>query len=253
MSVIAVAGGTGVVGQRVVEAARNEGHEVRVISRSNGVDLSTGAGLDDALRGVQVVIDTANVTTMSRAKSVEFFQTTTGHLLAAEQRAGVAHHVLLSIIGIDRVDNGYYAGKRRQEELVTAGPVPWTILRAGQFFEFAGQMLDQLPGLLTPMPKMLSQPVAAAEVAAELVRLAGREPQGFAPEIAGPEQLWIADMARDVIRARHQRRILLPFRVPGSVGRAMAGGGQLPTGEVTLGRMRFAEWLAAEEVSRAGG
>jgi uncharacterized protein YbjT (DUF2867 family) len=229
----------------VVEAARSAGHDVVVIARSAGVDLMTGAGLDDALRGVQVVIDVANVTTMSRKKAVGFFGAMTERLLAAEQRAGVGHHVALSIIGIDRVDYGYYEGKRRQEELVTAGPVPWTILRAAQFHEFAGQMLDRLPGPVTPMPRMLSQPVAATEVAEELVRLAAGEPRGFAPEIAGPERLYVTDMARDVIRARHQRRVILPLRIPGAVGKAMREGGLLPTGEATVGRIRFADWLGA--------
>ncbi|MEU4428006.1 NAD(P)H-binding protein [Actinoplanes sp. NPDC024001] len=252
MSVIAVAGGTGLIGRMVVGAARRDGHEVRVISRSQGVDLMSGAGLDDALRGVRVVIDAANVTTMSRSKAVEFFGTTTGRLLEAGQRAGVAHHVALSIVGIDRVDYGYYEGKRRQEELVTAAPVPWTILRATQFHEFAGQILDRVPGPVVVVPRMLTQPVAAVEVAGELVRLAGAEPAGFATEIAGPQQLDLVDMARDVIRARHQRRIVLPLRMPGAVGRAMAGGDQLPKGEVTLGRIRFADWLASQELSRSG-
>ncbi|MFC7535500.1 SDR family oxidoreductase [Actinoplanes sp. GCM10030250] len=237
---IAVAGGTGLIGRMVTDAARSGGHDVVVISRSGGVDLMTGAGLDDALRGADAVIDVANVTTLSRAESVAFFGTTTERLLAAGKRAGVAHHVALSIVGVDRVESGYYEGKLRQEELVKAGTVPWTILRATQFFEFAGQILGRVPGPVAVIPKMRSQPVAAAEVAAELVRIAVAGPLNRVVEMAGPDRLDIAAMAREVLRAQGSRRLVL--QIP--AGRAMAEGGLLPTGEVTLGRMRFAEWLA---------
>ncbi|MEV6306351.1 NAD(P)H-binding protein [Actinoplanes sp. NPDC051861] len=236
---IAVAGGTGVMGRLVVAAARAVGHEAVVISRSAGVDLMTGAGLDEALRDVQAVIDVANVTTLSRARSVAFFETTTGNLLAAGQRAGAGHHVALSIVGVDRVKSGYYDGKLRQERLVQDGPLPWTILRATQFFEFPEQMLARVPGPVAVVPKMLAQPVAAADVAAELVRIAEGAPRREILDMAGPEQLNMAVMARRVLRARGRRRPVL--QVPGT--RGMAGGGLLPAGEAMLGATRFDEWL----------
>jgi uncharacterized protein YbjT (DUF2867 family) len=169
---IAVAGGTGTAGRFVTGCVREAGHEPVVLARSAGVDLTTGAGLAGALRDVAVVIDVTNVTTLSRARSVAFFGTVTGQLLAAGKRAGVRHHVALSVVGADPVRTGYYLGKLRQEELVLAGTVPGTVLRATQFHEFAGQLLALSKGPVAFVPRMLSQPVAAREVAAELVRLA---------------------------------------------------------------------------------
>lgn len=170
---IAVAGGTGLVGSMVVAEARAAGREPVVLARSTGVDLRTGVGLDAALDGVDAVIDVINIDTQRRRRAVELFGTATATLLRAEERAGVRHHVMLSIVGIDRVDTGYYAGKRRAEEVVTGGRVPWTILRSTQFHEFADLLLGLVPGPVVVVPTMLSRPVAAREVARHLVTLAG--------------------------------------------------------------------------------
>lgn len=242
---IAVAGGTGMVGKHVVARVREQGHEAVVLSRGSGQDLTTGAGLDEALAGVDVVIDCSNVMSPTARASVRFFESATRNLLAAEERAGVRHHVVLSIVGIDRVDYGYYAGKRRQEELALAGPVPVTVLRATQFHEFAGQVMAAVKGPVAYVPKMLTQPVAAGEVAAELVRLASGEPQGMAPEIAGPEVHQLADLARRLLQATGSRRRLVATRFPGKGGKAMASGECLPTGAGPRGKVTFDEWLAA--------
>lgn len=234
---MAVAGGTGWVGKLVVAQARERGHEVVVISRSNGVDVTTGAGLDDALRGVDVVTDVTNIETLSRKSAIEFFETETRTLLAAEDQAGVRHHVVLSIVGVDRVDTGYYAGKLRQEALALAGPVPATVLRATQFHEFAEQMLGRVPGPLKLAPSMLTRPVAASEVAAELVRLAEGPARGRAPDLAGPEVLKMPSMMRRLAKGA------LVVTVP--AGRAMANGGLLPTGDFTSGTITFEQWAAA--------
>ncbi|MBM2615633.1 NAD(P)H-binding protein [Actinoplanes sp. LDG1-06] len=234
---MAVAGGTGMVGRHVVALAREAGHEVVVISRADGVDLTTGAGLDEALTGVDAVIDVTNIETLSRRKAIDFFETTTRTLLAAEERSHVRHHVVLSIVGVDRVDSGYYAGKRRQEELALAGPVPATVLRATQFHEFAAQMLGRVPGPVKVVPAMLSRPVAASEVAAELVRLAEGPAQGRATDLAGPEVLKMPAMVRRLVPGR------LVLTVP--AGRAMSGGGLLPVGDFRRGEVTFDEWLAA--------
>ena len=236
---IAVAGGTGVVGRFVVDQARAAGHEVTVLSRAKGVDLTTGAGLDNALRPGSVVIDVANVTALGARKSVRFFETATRHLLDAEQRAGAAHHVALSIVGIDRVRLGYYRGKLRQEEVISAGSVPWTVLRATQFHEFPAQAAARTPGPLVPAPRMRTQTVAAREVAAELVRLATGAPVGRAPDIAGPEIAYLPDLLRRFLRARGSHRLVVPVPVPGP------SDGLLPTDDGPRGRQTFDEWLAA--------
>ena len=241
---IAVAGGTGWIGRLVVEVARAEGHQAVVLARSTGVDLLSGHGLDEALAGSTAVIDVSNVITTSRKTAIEFFGTATKNLLAAGGQAGVTRHVALSIVGVDRVDLGYYAGKRHQEELVLAGPVAGSVLRATQFHEFAAQML-QRGGPFALAPRMRSQPIAAREVAEALVALAGQQASGPAPDLAGPEVQEMPDLVRRLLRARGSRRVVLPVPVPGAAGRAMAGGGLLPTGPGPRGRQTFDAWLAA--------
>lgn len=240
---IAVAGGTGCVGRLVVEAVEAAGHSAEVLSRSAGVDLTTGGGLSRALDGAECVIDAGNVTTTSRRKAVAFFEAATGNLLRFGKEAGVAHHVVLSIVGVDRVPLGYYAGKLRQEALVEGSGVPYTVLRTTQFHEFAAQMLAR-GGPFAPAPRMRCQPVAAREVADELVRLALAGPAGHAPELAGPQQQEMAEMVRRLHRARGGRGIVLPLRLPGAAGRAMATGGLLPTGPGPRGTLTFDAWLA---------
>lgn len=242
---IAVAGGTGMVGAMVVDLARAAGHEPVVLARSVGVDVVTGAGLDEALAGVDAVVDVANITTTNRDKAVAFFEATTRTLLEAGQRAGVRHHVALSIIGVDRVGFGYYQGKLWQEELALGGPVPGSVLRAAQFHEFPGQLIERLAtGPVMVVPSMQSQPVAAREVAAALVELAAGEPVGMAPELAGPEVFTMPDLVRRVLRARGSRKLVLPVRLPGAVGKAMVTGGCLPLEPGERGKQTFAEWLS---------
>jgi uncharacterized protein YbjT (DUF2867 family) len=171
---VAVAGGTGLVGDATVHALAEAGHDVVVPARSRGVDLTTGAGVDDALSGVRAVIDVTNTPDTDPALARAFFETTTGELLAAGRRAGVGHHVALSIVGVDRVQgNGHYVGKRRQEELVAESSTPFTILRATQFFELAEMVLGWTTqdGAAT-IPPLLVQPIARSDVAAALAGIA---------------------------------------------------------------------------------
>jgi uncharacterized protein YbjT (DUF2867 family) len=244
---IAVAGGTGVVGRHVVTAVRDAGHEPVVVARSTGVDLTTGTGLDAVLAGVSRLVDVTNVTTLNGKVAGRFFGAVTEHLQDAGRRAGIEHHVLLSIVGTDRVAFGYYAAKRQQELALLDGDVPGSVLRATQFHEFAGQLLQRTGGPLLVVPSMLSQPIAAREVAEELVRIVLGEPLGMAPELAGPEQLRMPDLVRRLLRARGSRRPVLPLRVPGAAGRAAATGGLLPAGDGPRGRQTFAEWLATDD------
>lgn len=241
---IAVAGGTGWTGRLVVAALKEAGHRPQVIARSTGVDLTTGRGLGQALDGVERVIDTSNITSISRSKAVAFFETAAKHLLRAEQAAGVSHHVVLSIVGIDRVDYGYYAGKRAQESAAEASGVPCSVLRATQFHEFAAQML-QRGGPFAIAPRMRCQPVAAREVAQALVDLALGAPQGLAPELAGPEERDMVQMVRQLHRARGGRRPVLPLKMPGKAGKSMLAGALLPTGPGPRGKVTFDEWVAA--------
>ncbi|MBF4573194.1 SDR family oxidoreductase [Herbiconiux sp. VKM Ac-1786] len=242
---IAVAGGTGTVGRHIVDAARGRGHDAVVLARSTGVDLTTGAGLAPALVGVDVVVDAASVGTQSATVSRAFFGGVTTNLLAASQTAGVRHHLALSIVGSDRAPFGYYAGKALQEQAVTAGPVPWTILRATQFHEFAQQIYGQVTlGPITLVPRMLSQPVAAREVAARLVDLAEAGPSGHATDLAGPEELRMADMVRAYASATGGRGRIAEVPLPGGFGRALRDGTILAGPAADRGTQTFAEWIA---------
>ncbi len=239
---IAVVGGTGVVGRKAVEAVRAVGHEPLVLARSTGVDVTTGAGLVEALDGAGAVIDTSNVTTNSSKKAVAFFDAATRNLLAAAAKTATAHVVVLSIVGIDRVPFGYYAGKLRQEQVLAESGVPYSILRATQFHEFAGQVLDRVPGPIALAPKMRTQPVAAAEVGQVLAELAGG-PAIPMTQLAGPQEEYLPDLIRRLLRARGSRRPVWPVRLPGKAGTAMATGDNLPTGDYRHGTQSFQEWL----------
>ena len=233
---IAVAGGTGVVGRQVVDVARERGHDVVVLARAEGVDLTTGAGLAERLAGAGAVVDVTSIRTQKREEAEAFFGGVTRHL----QAAGPPHVVALSIVGIDRVDTGYYAGKRLQERVLAEGVVPWSVLRATQFHEFAEQVLQFVKvGPFSLVPRMLSQPVAAREVAEALVDLAEAGPSGRVADLAGPERHPMVDLARRVAGGRR----VVPVRMPGAAGRAMRSGALCPTGDGPRGRITFDAWL----------
>ncbi|MGA8256611.1 MAG: SDR family oxidoreductase [Nocardioides sp.] len=241
---LAVAGATGGVGKHVADVARERGHEVVELTRAAGVDLTTGSGLAGRLDGVAAVVDTTNVMTQKRSEAEAFFGSVTRQLLAAEKIAGVGHHLALSIVGIDGSASGYYAGKRLQERLLADGDVPWTVLRATQFHEFAEQMLGFASlGRLSVVPVMQSQPVAAREVGEALIDLVEAGPAGRAPDLAGPEVLRMDRAARQVNRARNLGRWIVPVRVPGAAGAEMRSGKLLPSDAGPRGQMTFEEWL----------
>lgn len=242
---IAVAGGTGRVGSHIVEIARERGHDIVVLTRSRGVDLLTGSGLAAALACADAVIDVVSVDTLDAQKSVAFFETTTRTLLDAEAAASVRHHLALSIVGIDRAPEGYYAGKLAQERMIENGPVPWTILRATQFHEFAAQIYRSATiGPLHVAPRMRTQPIAAREVAARLVALAEAPPAGRVRDLAGPREESLPDMVRGWARAQGSRAWIPAVPLPGALGRAQRDGSLLPGPDADLGVQTYAEWLS---------
>lgn len=250
---IAVAGGTGTVGRHVIDAATAAGHSTVVLSRSAGFDLASGTDLVPVLRGVDAVIDVSDRSTTSVPQSVRFFTAVTRNLLAAGRRAGVAHHVALSIIGATPIDASYYAGKAAQERLLQAEPGGWSLLRTAQFHEFVPQTVrvGRL-GTLQVVPTMRSQPVAAIEVAAELVALAEAGPSGNAPDLAGPREENMADLVRRYLAATGTTRPVLQVPLPGRFGRGMRDGSLLPAPGAHLGRTTFADWLADRRTDRTG-
>ncbi|MEU1085042.1 SDR family oxidoreductase [Streptomyces sp. NPDC005908] len=245
---IVVAGATGMLGSRVVDTVRAAGHEPVSLSRSTGTDLMTGFGLAEAMRGASAVIDASATSSTGARKSIDFFTTVTRNLLAAERAAGVPHHVAISIIGAVKVDANYYAGKTAQEEILTAAHEGgWSLLRTTQFHEFARQLVGHgRVGPLQVVPKMRSQPVAAAEVAAELVTIAAGEPRGLVPELAGPREERMSNLVRRYLAATGQRRPVIEVPIPGAWGRGMRDGSLLPDPGTRLGRQTYDEWLAGQ-------
>lgn len=241
---IAVAGGTGTVGRHVVAVARERGHRVVSLSREEGVDLVTGRGLDEALRGVETVIDVSGPRTMSTKKAVDFFTNSTQNLLAAEKQAGVRHHVALSIVGIDKADSGLYAGKLVQEDSVRHGGVPWTLLRSTQFHEFVPMTVGVASlGPLVLVPQMRTQPVAAREVAEALVDAAEAGPGGRVPDLGGPREEELDDLVRAYLKRTGTHKQIAKVFIPGSMGKAMRHGDLIPKPGAAVGRQTFQEWL----------
>ncbi|MGC0313770.1 SDR family oxidoreductase [Kitasatospora acidiphila] len=247
---IAVAGATGNIGARTAAALERDGHEVVRISRALGVDLVTGEGLDTALAGVTAVVDAISPPVLDHDETVAYLGAATRNLLAAGERAGVRHQVLLSIAGMDRIGGGgnaHYAGKREQERLVAAGPLPWTIVPATQFHDFAELVVSwtERDGAAL-VPPLLVQPVAPDDVAAILAELATGDAQGRYPDIAGPGTEDLVDMARRTLAARG-RTVKLRPTWNGPFGLAAAGNVLLPGEGARIAPTTFDEWLEGQQ------
>jgi uncharacterized protein YbjT (DUF2867 family) len=249
---IAVAGGTGLVGSKVVERLRTRGDDVVVLARSTGVDLVAGTGLASALAGVEVVIDTTSIVAKKPAEYVAFFGAVARNLQAAGAEAGVRRIITLSIVGIDGLGGGafaHYDGKNAQEAATEAGSVPTAILRATQFHDFAGQLIGWIAkGPVMPCPKQPVQTVDVEAVADELVALA-HEPlteQHVRRDVAGPAKAMLADLVKATARAQGRRMVVVPVRIPGAAAAKVRSGAlQAPHGAKIVGGT-FEEWLARE-------
>jgi uncharacterized protein YbjT (DUF2867 family) len=241
-----VAGGTGLTGGHVMAIARRRGHDVVSLSRRDGVDLVSGAGLREAVAGAETVIDVSNIDSSKTDVSVSFFAGATRNLLSTERRSGISHHIALTIVGADAAPDGYYAGKLSQERLIEAGDVPWTILRATQFHEFSAIMFGGVKaGPLHAAPRGRVQPIAAREVAEHLVGLAEAGPGGRVTELAGPREESLSRMVRAYARAIGHRGPMPEISLPGAYGRAQRNGSLLPKPGAVLGVQTFDEWLEA--------
>jgi uncharacterized protein YbjT (DUF2867 family) len=244
---IAVAGATGNIGARTVAALERDGHDVVRISRSLGVDLITGDGLEAALAGVDAVVDAISAPPIGPDETREYFATTTTNLLESEQRAGVRHHVLLSIVGIHKIDGGtaHYEGKREQERLIEAGQVPWTIVPATQFHDFAAMAASwtEQDGVALIAP-LLVQPIAPDDIAKVLAEVVLGAPEGRYVDVAGPETQDLVDMARRTHAVLGHSVKLVPTW-SGPLGQELAGNVLLPGDGARIAATTFEQWLAA--------
>ncbi len=245
---IVVIGGTGLIGSRVVTLLAAEGHDVVAASPASGVNTLTGEGLAAAFEGAQVVVDLSNSPSFEDSAVLEFFETSTRNQLAAEAAAHVGHHVALSVVGTQQMDeSGYFRGKIAQENLITASPIPYTIVHATQFFEF-------LPGLAdmhadgddtVRVPDVLFQPMAADDVAAAVARIAVAPPANATVEIGGPEVFALDELIRRALEARDDRRKVVADPHAGYSGAHIGERTLVPGDGASLGSIRYDDWASA--------
>jgi uncharacterized protein YbjT (DUF2867 family) len=243
---IVVIGGTGLIGANIVNRLRLNGHETVAASPSTGVNALTGEGLATALDGAQVVVDVANSPSFEDRAVMEFFRTSSGNLLAAEAAAGVEHHVVLSIVGADRLpDCGYFRAKVAQEALVKASRLPYTILRATQFFEFVEGIVEtgNVGGTIHLSPALI-QPVAADDICAVLADLAVGAPLNGTVEIGGPDRFPLDELGRKFLAARHDKRPVVADVHARYFGSELNDRSLVASETAFKGPTRFHNWLS---------
>ena len=242
---IVVVGGTGLIGSQVVRRLDEQGHEVTAAALSTGVDLLTGAGLDRALAGAEVVVNLTNSPTFDEA-SVAFFQASMDHLLAASRKAGAGHVVILSIVGVEQVPElDYYRAKVLQEDLLKAGGIPYSIVRATQFMEFADAVLSwTTDGETVRLPRTPLQPIAAADVAAVVAEIAAGAPLDGTLDIAGPEVFPLDELGRVTVAAHRDGRQVVVDDTAGMF--AVVKGDVLIAPEgARIASTHYRDWLAS--------
>jgi uncharacterized protein YbjT (DUF2867 family) len=253
---IVVIGGTGLIGSRLVKKLGERGHETVAASPSTGVNSITGAGLAEALSGASVVVDVANAPSWEDAAVLKFFETSTRNLLAYGAAAGVGHYVALSVVGTDRLlESGYFRAKLAQENLIKASSIPYSIVRATQFFEFVKQIADySSEGNKVRLPPALIQPMAADDVASALGRVATGSPVNGVVEIGGPEQFRLDELVRRDLAALHDPREVITDPHGRYYGIQVSERSLVPDSDARLGEARFGDWLihATQEAPKPG-
>src|SRR5438309_6495774 len=241
---ILVIGGTGRIGSKAVAILRQSGHEVVAASPNTGVNAITGEGVKEAVAGTQVVIDLANSPSFEDRAVLEFFETSGRNLLPAEAAAGVRHHVALSIVAIDRTDNGYFRAKLAQEKLIEASGIPYTIIRSTQFMEFLRGIADSgAEGNVVRISHGLFQPIAADDVAFNVAEVALAAPRNGIVEIAGPERAPFNEIVARYLKAVGDPREVVRDPEARYYGGRVEERSLVPLGEARLGSIGFDEWL----------
>ncbi|MQY05095.1 SDR family oxidoreductase [Actinomadura macrotermitis] len=248
---IVVIGGTGLIGSKTVQMLRQHGHEAVPAAPNTGVNALTGEGLAEVLEGASAVVDVANSPSFEDAAVLDFFTTSTGNLLAAEKKAGVGHHVALTIVNTDRrPDIGYFRAKLAQEKLIEESPIPFSLIHATQFFEFGRRIADEAAaGGKVPMPPVLFQPIAGEEVSRTVARTAAGTPLNGRLRIAGPEVSRMDEFFRKALAAWGDPREVVTDSHAHYFGAEMHERDLVPDeGTATLGEITYAAWLAANDV-----
>jgi len=243
---IVVIGGSGLIGTKVVNNLRKSGHEALAASPTSGVNTITGEGLAEALGGAQVVVDVANAPSWEDKAVLEFFETSGRNLLAAEAAAGVRHHVALSVVGTERlVQSGYFRAKMAQEKLIKASKVPYTIVRATQFFEFVGAIAQlATEGQTVRLPPALMQPIVSDDVAAVVADVAVGKPLNGTVELAGPEPIRLDELVRRFLKANGDARKVTTDVHARYYGIEVNDQSLTPGANPRIGPTRFEDWLS---------
>jgi uncharacterized protein YbjT (DUF2867 family) len=244
---IVVIGGSGLIGSRVVAKLREQGHEAIAAFPNSGVNSITGEGLADALQGASVVIDVSNSPVWEDSAVLKFFETSTQNLLKQEAASAVGHHVALSVVGSERMlESGYFRAKIAQENLIKASSIPYSIVRATQFFEFAKGIADTsaTDGNKVKLPPVLIQPMAADDVAAAVAQVASGQPVNGMLEVGGPEQFRLNEFVAKGLAANKDPREVVADPQSRYYGIAVTERTLVPEDNAKLGKTRFADWLA---------
>jgi uncharacterized protein YbjT (DUF2867 family) len=243
---IVIIGGSGLIGKQLAPKLRAQGHEVLPASPSTGVNTLTGEGLSAALNGAAVVVDVSNSPSFEDKAVLEFFETSCRNLLPAEKDAGVKHHVALSVVGTDRLqESGYFRAKLAQEKLIKASGIPYTIVRATQFFEFVGAIAQGgADGQTVRVSDAMMQPILSDDVAAALAEAALAAPLNGTVDVAGPDRIRMDELVRKFLTAKHDQRTVVTDPKTGYFGTPIDDRSLTPAGDSRIGPTRFEDWLS---------
>jgi uncharacterized protein YbjT (DUF2867 family) len=243
---IVVIGGSGLIGSKVVGCLEQEDNEAVAASPDSGVNTLTGEGLPEVLEGAEAVVDVSNSPSIEDEAAMEFFTTSTSNLLAAEAEAGVRHHVALSVVGAENLpESGYLRAKVAQERLIEDGSIPYSIVHATPFFEFAVRTADAATdGDTVRLPHVLFQPMAADDVAAVVCEISQRAPADGVIEIAGPEEFRFDEFIQQALKAKGDPRTVVADPTARYFGAEVEERSLLPADPAQLGETRFSDWLA---------
>jgi uncharacterized protein YbjT (DUF2867 family) len=249
---IVVIGGTGLIGSKLVSKLNQQGHEAVAASPSRGVNTITGEGVAAAMEGASVVVDVSNSPSFEYRAALEFFQTSTRNLQAAEKAAGVGHHVALSVVGTDRLaESGYFRAKIAQEALIKASSIPYSIVHATQFFEFIKSVADAATeGNAVRLAPVLFQPMASDDVATAVARTAVGAPVNGVIEVGGPEQFRFDELIRRFLGSRNDPREVVADPEALYFGGALAERTLIPEEDAMLGETRFDDWLSQSAIGK---
>lgn len=249
---ILVIGGSGLIGSKVVTNLRQLGYEVLVGAPSTGINTLTGEGLADAVKGAQVVIDLSNSPSFEDQAVLDFFETSGRNLLAAEEAAGVKHHIALSVVGTERMlESGYFRAKMAQENLIKTAKVPYTIVRSTQFFEFLGGIAQYgTVGNEIRLSPAEVQPISSDDIAAIVSDTALAQPINGTFDVAGPEKVSLAELMKLYLTALKDKRVVVPDTNAAYYGAQLNDQSLTPTGEARLGSATFAAWLSKSHASK---